>query len=150
MKYLLIIVIILQLSLPAFAGRTFRDADLQKYKDSSDNKYAITIIDNNEENDKKEETKKEKIDIDKWCKKWIKYQDNLEQTKKELDYAKSEVKRAHLSNTYADQSINAYRRAVLEVKYIEEKIYNFEYKAYRKNIPKLSYKCDIEEFFFIN
>ena len=148
MKNLLIIVIILQFSSPVFAGRTLRNADLNKYKDSSDSKHTILIKKNNKENDKKEETKKEKKDINKWCKKWIEYQNDLKQAKKDRDYAKSELERVHLSNTYADQSIDTYRRAVRAVKDIKEKIEDLKYKAYRKNIPKLSYECDVEESFY--
>jgi len=122
---------------PSNAGRIFTNHDLDKYEGapaSGERTFFKKNIDEKE------------VSIEKWCKKWKRYQNDLEKAQKELAYTKSELERLHISWTYAEQAVDKYRRAEMAVEDIKEDIKVLEDKAWRKDGLKLSYECDDDEY----
>jgi hypothetical protein len=146
MKTLILTFIIALFALPARAGRTFTDADLDMYKQdgSADGGDHYRPVHKKEPPARRSNytALKEK---ESWCRKGKKYRDKISKAQHTLEKAENRIDqyRKALSVRKSDlrSAMRNLKRSRERMDAAEEDYRNFEDRAYRLNIPRDWYEC---------
>jgi peptidoglycan hydrolase CwlO-like protein len=148
MKRLILTFIILLLTLPANAARTFTDSDLETYKQDSNveskERYRPERTKEKklrDSNDNKHTKKKR----ESWCRKGNKFRDKVNKAEKELAKAENRIDeyRKALAVRKSDlrSAMRKLKRSRERLEDTEEEYRKFKDRAYRQDIPRDWYEC---------
>jgi len=148
MKKLMFTFIVVLLTLPVNAARTFTDSDLEIYMQDS----TVESTERYRPERRKKETVRELNDNkqaknkkESWCRKGEKYRDKVNSAQRDLDKAENRINqyRKALAVRKSDlrSAMRALKRSRERLEAVKEEYRNFEDRAYRQNIPRDWYEC---------